>query len=126
MELLKTYSYETIKRKCIANYRNLWQTDFIINTLLYIKMDTIITLTQTEYVKNKNTYVEVSKEVKEIFEKEYFLTTNDNTIKYFKRLGGRETVTRGYTCAGFKIVKLVSTSPDKETKIVREFNFKTI
>ena len=89
-------------------------------------MDTIITLTQTEYVKNKTTYVEVSKEVKEIFEKEYFLTTNDNTIKYFKRLGGRETVTRGYTCAGFKIVKLVSVSPDKETKIVREFNFKTI
>lgn len=89
-------------------------------------MDTIITLTQTEYVKNKTAYVEVSKEVKEIFEREYFLTTNDNTIKYFKRLGGRETVTRGYTCAGFKIVKLVSVSPDKETKIVREFNFKTI
>ena len=48
-------------------------------------MNTIITLTQTEYVKNKTTYVEVSKEVKEIFEKEYFLTTNDNTVNYFKR-----------------------------------------
>ena len=92
-------------------------------------MDTIITLTQTEYIKNPNTkttYTQVSKEVKEIFEKEYFLTINEDTIKYFRRLGGKETITRGYTCAGYKVVKLISTSPDKETKIVREFNFKTI
>lgn len=57
-----------------------------------------IILTQTEYIKNPNTkttYIEMSKGVKEIFEKEYFLTTNDSTIEYFRRLGGKETVTRG-------------------------------
>ena len=92
-------------------------------------MNTIITLTETEYIKNpdtKTTYIQVNKGAKEINEKEYFLTVNDNTIKYFGRLGGKETVTRGYTSAGYKVVKLISTSPDKETKIVREFNFKTV
>jgi uncharacterized protein YneR len=88
-----------------------------------------ITLTETRYIKNpdtKTTYIEVEKKVEEIFEKEYFLITNDNTIKFFRRLGGKETITRGYTCAGYKITKLVSTSPDKQTKVVREFNFKSI
>ena len=88
-----------------------------------------ITETKTEYIKNPNTkttYIEMNKEVNEIFDKEHYLTTNDNTIKYFRRLGGKETVTRDYTCAGFKVVKLVSASPDKESKIVREYKFKAI
>ena len=58
-----------------------------------------ITETKIEYIKNpdtKTTYIEMSKEVNEIFEKQYFLTTNENTVKYFRRLGGKETVTRGY------------------------------
>ena len=88
-----------------------------------------ITETKTEYIKNpdtKTTYIQVESEVSEVNEKQYFLTVNDNTIKYFRRLGGKETVQRGYTCAGYKVVKLVSTSPDKETKIVREYKFKDI
>lgn len=87
-----------------------------------------ITETKTEYIKNpdtKTTYIEMNKEVNEIFDKDHYLTTNDNTIKYFRRFGGKETVTRGYTCAGFKVVKLISTSPDKESKIVREYKFKS-
>lgn len=92
-------------------------------------MNTIITLTETEFIKNpstKTTYIQVSNETKEINEKEYFLTVNDNTIKYFRRLGGRETVTKGYTCAGYKVVKVVSTSPDRQTKVVREYKFKSV
>lgn len=91
-------------------------------------MNTIITLTETRLSKNpstKTTYIVDSKETKEIFEKEHYLTTNDNTIKWFRRLGGKETVTREYTCAGYKVTKLVSTSPDKQAKVIREFNFKS-
>jgi hypothetical protein len=88
-----------------------------------------ITLTETRYIKNpdtKTTFKQVENKTNEIFEKEYFLTTNDDTIKFFRRLGGKETITRSYTCAGYKIIKLTSTSPDKQTKIVREFEFKDI
>jgi uncharacterized protein YneR len=88
-----------------------------------------ITLTETRYIKNpdtKTTYIEVEKKVEEIFEKEYYLTTNNDTVKFFRRIGGTETITRNYTCAGYKITKLISTSPDKQTKVVREFNFKDI
>lgn len=92
-------------------------------------MNTIIVLTQTEYIKNpdtKTTYIQVSKEVKEVNEKEHYLTVNENTVKYFRRLGSSESVTRNYTTSGYKVTKLVSTSPDKETKIVREYEFKNI
>ena len=92
-------------------------------------MSTIIIQTKTEYIKNpdtKTTYIQVEKDVKEVNEKEYFLTVNDNTIKYFRRLGGKETVTRSYTCAGYKVTKLISTSPDKQIKIIREFSFKDL
>lgn len=92
-------------------------------------MYTIITQTETTFIKNpetKTTYIEMSKETKEINEREYFLTVNDATIKYFRRLGGKETVKRSYTNVGYKITKLISISPDKTEKIIREFIFKTV
>ena len=64
------------------------------------------------------------KEVKEVTEEQHRLTTNEDTVKWFRRLGGSETVTRGYTYAGYVVVKLVSTSPDKDSKTVREYKFK--
>lgn len=88
---------------------------------------TTITLTETRYIKNpktKTTYVEVEKETKEVTEKEHYLCTNSNTVKWFRRLGGKETISRAYTCAGFRVVKLISTSPDKELKTIREYKFK--
>ena len=78
------------------------------------------------YLITYNLILPSKKEINEIFEKEYYLTTNNDTIKYFRRIGGTETITRNYTCAGYKVVKIVSTSPDKQTKIVREFEFKDI
>ena len=72
----------------------------------------------------KNAYKEVSKEVKEVTERQYKLTTNDDTIKWFRRLGGSQNVTRGYTYAGYVVIKLVSTSPDKQSKTIREYKFK--
>mgnify|MGYP000948769275 CR=1 FL=1 len=72
----------------------------------------------------KNAYKEVSKEVTEVTERQYKLTTNDDTIKWFRRLGGSQSVTRGYTYAGYVVIKLVSTSPDKQNKTIREYKYK--
>ena len=82
--------------------------------------------TTMEYIKNpdtKTTYIEVSKETKEIFEKDYYLTTNNNTIKFFRNFGAKETAKRSNTVEGIKITKLTSISPDKQSKIVRAFKF---
>ena len=72
----------------------------------------------------KNAYREVSKEVTEITERQHEITTNDDTIKWFRRLGGSQSVTHGYTYAGYVVIKLVSTSPDKQSKTIREYKFK--
>jgi hypothetical protein len=86
-----------------------------------------ITLTTTEQVKNPNTktsYKTVSTETKNIDSRQHHLITNDDTCKWFRRLGGSESKTMGYTCDGYKCVKLISTSPNKEIKKIREFDFK--
>lgn len=91
-------------------------------------MNTIITLTETKLIKNPNTkttYIVESKEVKEVTEREHRLCTNSETVKWFRRLGGSETVERSYTSAGYLVTKLTSTSPDKQNKTVREYTFKT-
>jgi hypothetical protein len=85
-----------------------------------------IILTQKEYTKNPNTkttYLFNYEESREITEKEFFNMTNTDTLKFFRRLGGTESAIFGYTCNGYKVTKLTSTSPDKQTKIVRTFNF---
>lgn len=88
-----------------------------------------ITLTETRLSKNPNTkttYIvdEVKTEI--ITEKQYNLTTCEDTVKWFRRLGGSESLQRAYTCAGYKVYKLTSKSPDNQTKVIREFKFKDI
>jgi N-acetyl-anhydromuramyl-L-alanine amidase AmpD len=57
----------------------------------------------------------------------FFISINNCfLISFFRRLGGSESVQRAYTCYGYKVDKLTSTSPDKQTKVIREFNFKSI
>jgi hypothetical protein len=85
-----------------------------------------IILTQKEYLKNPNTkttYLLNCEESREITEKEFFNMTNADTLKFFRRLGGTESAIFGYTCNGYKVTKLTSTSPDKQIKIVRTFKF---
>lgn len=83
-----------------------------------------IQLTESRQEKNKNTkttYLKPVVTVSTITETQY--NNYINGIKFFKRLGGSETLTKAYTCLGYKVVKLVSKSPDRLTKVVREFNF---
>jgi hypothetical protein len=86
-----------------------------------------ITLTRTKQKKNPNTkttYFNGDTTTEQITEREYNLLTNEDTIKAFRRCGGKEHAQRSYTCRGYNIVKLTSTSPSRETRIIREFKFK--
>jgi len=85
-----------------------------------------IILTQKNYTKNPNTkttYLLESEEQREIKEKEHDLLTNDKVCKSFRSAGGSESKIHNYTCKGYKVVKLTSTSPDKTKKTVRNFEF---
>lgn len=86
----------------------------------------MITLTQTNQVlKDGTKTVFITEEVlseKEISEEVYnnYITS----APFFRGLGGSETLTKGYTSAGYKVVKIVSKNPSKDVKTIREFNFK--
>ena len=59
-------------------------------------------------------------------EKEFTATQYKNYIEaapFFRRLGGSETMERGYTCAGYNVVRNISKSPDKEKKNIARFYF---
>ena len=84
-------------------------------------METI--LTKTEYKKDGKKWVEVTKEISEISKEQYENITSKDTLCFFRRLGGRETVKKEYTSKGYICTFLSSVSPDKQTKIVREFEF---
>ena len=49
--------------------------------------------------------------------------TSEGTQRWFRRLGGSETATKGYTCLGYKVIGLVSKSPDKDQRVSRTFTF---
>ena len=87
----------------------------------------IIVMNQINLKKNPNTKTTylVDKEVtKEITKEEYRNITSDDTLKWFRRIGGTETAERNYTCRGYNITRLTSTSPNKESKTIRHFEFK--
>ena len=88
-----------------------------------------ITLTEKRYVKNPNTkttYILETTETKNVTEKQHSLATGNDTCKWFRRLGGSETKQMQYTNCGYKCTKLISVSPNKQTKVIREYQFKWI
>ena len=62
-------------------------------------------------------------EIMDISRDYYQNMVGEETIRFFRRLGGSESITRNYTKAGYLITKVISTSPDKNCKIIREFMF---
>lgn len=80
----------------------------------------------TRFVKKEGTktvWLEQSREEHFITESTYHNCVSDDTIRFFRTLGGSETVTREYTKWRYTVTKIVSTSPDKQNKTVREFEF---
>ena len=85
-----------------------------------------ITMNKTELSKNpktKTTFIIKDDETENISLTQYYNITNDKTLKFFRGLGGSETAERSYTCRGYTVTKLTSTSPDKQTKVIRKFKF---
>jgi len=85
-----------------------------------------ITMHSTKLEKNPNTkttYLKGETIKKEITKEQYHNITNDSTLKAFRRFGGFEYAVRSYTCNGYNVTRLTSTSPDKQTKHIREFSF---
>ena len=72
---------------------------------------------QFDYSTNK--YVTIDKVTKTIDEGKYNNMTSKESIKFFRNLGGTEKVTR----KGGRVTKLVSTSPNGESRIIRTFEF---
>lgn len=86
----------------------------------------MIQLLEIRYRKNPNTkttYIKESEETKEISLEQYENITSKDTLRWFRRLGGSETAIKTYTNIGYKTVKLTSSSPDKQIKVVRTFKF---
>lgn len=85
--------------------------------------------TTTRFIKNPNTkttYIQTEQETRECTETEHKNATSKETMQWFKRLGGSESRVMAYTCNGYKCIKSVSTSPDRQNKTVREYDFKYI
>jgi len=88
-----------------------------------------ITMVENTYTKKqgfKTAYKLENTETKVIDSLTHSRITSEDTCKWFRRLGGSESITREYTCNGYCVTKLISTSPDKQTKKIRTFNFKWI
>lgn len=85
-----------------------------------------ITMHQQTFSKNPNTKTTYNLEeetTETITRKQYNNICNEDTLKWFRRLGGSETAQRGYTCRGYLITKLTSKSPYGDTKVIRKFKF---
>lgn len=83
-----------------------------------------IKLITKHYTKNpntKHTYILEETHSNEITKEQY--NNIVNSAGFFRRLGGSVTQQRGYTCNGYNVVKDTATSPDRQSKTVREFTF---
>ncbi len=69
----------------------------------------------------KTVWVETSKEIATINEERYKTILEWSPM--MRRLGGSETLKRTYTSAGDKVYEIVSKSPDRTLKTVRNFKF---
>jgi len=89
-----------------------------------------ITMTQQTFEKSGKTTYKLKPQDNdgtfEISEQQYNNIVGDDTLRFFRRLGGSESATRGYTSCGYVITKLVSTSPDKSRRTIRTFKFEYV
>ena len=80
-------------------------------------------ITQTKNPNTKTTYIVEKDCTNLITEEQYRNITNEDTIKWFRRIGGTESVTKSYTNYGYVPTRIVSTSPNKQDRTLRDFVF---
>lgn len=54
---------------------------------------------------------------------QYLDMNSTRTCRFFRNLGGYEKVERSYTSSGYLPIRLISISPDRTIKIIREYYF---
>lgn len=76
---------------------------------------------RTEQQKSGRKWITIETKTAEITREQYERTTNTETIKFFRRFGGREQVEKSWNYLGYTPVKIISTSPDKENRVIYEY-----
>lgn len=79
----------------------------------------ILTLETQE--KQGSKWITTETETKTISKLFYNNLIDERAIRFFRNLGGIETVQRNYTKMGYLPVRILSTSPNRETRIIRNF-----
>ena len=79
----------------------------------------IYKLLEQKFDYNTNKYLTIEEVTKAITEEIYNNMTSEETLKYFRNLGGTEKATR----KGGRVTRLVSTSPSGELRKIRTFTF---
>ena len=78
-----------------------------------------MTLETQEKVNGK--WFTVESEQRTISKQFYNNIVDEKAIRFFRNLGGIETVQRNYTKMGYIPVRILSTSPNRQTRIIRSF-----
>lgn len=84
-------------------------------------MLTNIDLKQTIETKRGNRWV-VDKVIEQKVDEQFYKNVV-NAKKFFRNLGGYERHEKNYTAWGFRVVRVISISPDKTTRHRWEFDF---
>lgn len=71
--------------------------------------------------KQGSRWITTETETKTISKSFYYNLIDERAIRFFRNLGGVETVQRNYTKMGYLPVRILSTSPNRETRIIRNF-----
>lgn len=79
----------------------------------------ILTLETQE--KQGSKWITTETETKTISKSFYYNAVDEKAIRFFRNLGGVETIQRNYTKMGYLPVRILSTSPNRQTRIIRNF-----
>jgi hypothetical protein len=83
-----------------------------------------ILMTKTNYIKPLKNWQKRKTETEQITKKQYENIISNDTLNFFRNLGGTERTDKSYTCRGYNVTKLVSICPSKKIKTIRQFKFK--
>lgn len=86
-----------------------------------MKNENFAVLTMETQEKQGSRWVTIETETKTISKEFYNNITDEKAIRFFRNLGGIETVQRNYTKMGYIPVRILSTSPNRERRIIRTF-----
>ena len=80
----------------------------------------------TRFSRSGKSWKKTTTEATQLTGEEYHNATDESWSRLNRALGGYERITRNYTYAGYTPVKIVSISPDRTKRVIREFKDFTI